>query len=216
MGVREGRICTKRGAAHDSCVDAVRPHVMDRPEQRITGVLEVIAEQPPLMAADAAAEDFEALYRRTFPRVYAYVASLLRDRSAAEEVTAQAFERAYRKRRTFRPRRGTVDAWLFGIARNAALDELRRRSRRADLEADPADLGAAAPDEHVEGAIRRETVRSALRALDPRERELVALKFAGGLTNVEIARVLGVSETNAGTRLHRVLLKLREACHEHD
>ena len=166
------------------------------------------------MATETGAEDFDALYRRTFPRVYAYVASLLRDRSAAEEVTAQAFERAYRKRRSFRARRGTVDAWLFGIARNAALDELRRRRRRADLEADPADLDAPAPDEHVEGAIRREAVRAALRQLDGRDRELVALKFSGGLTNVEIARVLGVSESNVGTRLHRTITKLREACHD--
>jgi len=167
------------------------------------------------MAADRPIEDFDGVYRRTFPRVYAYVASLLRDRSAAEEVTAQAYERAYRKRRSFRPRRGTVDAWLFGIARNAALDELRRRRRRADLEADPRDLEAA-PDEHVEGAIRREAVRAALRSLEPREREIVALKFAGGLSNAELARVLGLSESNAGTRLYRVLEKLREACHEND
>jgi len=175
-----------------------------------------VAEQPPAMAADRPIEDFDGLYRRTFPRVYAYVASLVRDRSAAEEVTAQAYERAYRKRRSFRPRRGTVDAWLFGIARNAALDELRRRRRRADLEADPRDLEATAPDEHVEGAIRREAVRAALRRLEPRERELVALKFAGGLSNAEIARVLGLSESNAGTRLYRVLERLREACHEND
>src|SRR3954462_7796179 len=80
------------------------------------------------------AEPFEELYRRAFPRVYAYVASLLRDRSAAEEVTAQAFERAYRKRSTFKAGRGTAEAWLFGIARNAALDELRRLKKRATLE----------------------------------------------------------------------------------
>ena len=171
-------------------------------------------EQPPLVAADGRVEDFEALYRRTFPRVYAYAASLLRDRSAAEEVTAQAFERAYRRRASYRPRRGPVEAWLFGIARNAALDELRRRRRRADLDADPPDAAAAAPDEQAEGALRRASVRAALARLDARERELVALKFAGGLTNAEIARVLGVSESNAGTRLHRVLVKLREECHE--
>ena len=171
-------------------------------------------EQPPPLAADRRVEDFEALYRRTFPRVYAYAASLLRDRGAAEEVTAQAFERAYRKRRSYRARRGSVDAWLFGIVRNAALDELRRRRRRADLEGDPADLGGAAVEEHAEGLVRREAVRAAVRSLEPRDRELVALKFAGGLTNAEIARVLGVSESNAGTRLHRVLSKLREACHE--
>src|SRR3954447_4550980 len=88
-----------------------------------------LAEPVPITAT--ASETFEELYRRAFPRVYAYVATLLRDRSAAEEVTAQAFERAYRKRRGFKPARGTADAWLFGIARNAALDELRRRKRRA-------------------------------------------------------------------------------------
>ena len=174
----------------------------------------MVAEEPPLVAADPPAEDFESLYRRTFPRVYAYAASLLRDRSAAEEVTAQAYERAYRKRRSFRPRRGTVDAWLFGIVRNAALDELRRQKRRAELVGEEADPAAVAPDEAVEGAIRRETVRAAMRGLDPRDRELLALKFAGGLGNAEIARLLGVSESNAGTRLHRVLLKLREACHD--
>jgi RNA polymerase sigma factor (sigma-70 family) len=194
---------------------------MNRQKRRSTRVEQAIAEPDALMAADPPSggetpevDDFEALYRRTFPRVYAYAASLLRDRSAAEEVTAQAFERAYRKRRSYRPRRGTVDAWLFGIARNAALDELRRRSRRADLEAEPAELAAAGPDEHAEGAIRRQAVRAAVAGLEPRDRELVALKFAGGLGNAEIARVLGVSESNAGTRLHRVLNKLREACHE--
>jgi len=72
---------------------------------------------------------FEALYRESRDNVYAYVAGLLRDRSAAEEVTSQAFERAWRKRRQINRRRGTPRAWLFGIARNAALDELRRRSK---------------------------------------------------------------------------------------
>ena len=171
-------------------------------------------EDPPPIAADRRVEDFEALYRRTFSRVYAYVATLLRDRSAAEEVTAQTFERAYRKRRTFRPRRGTVDAWLFGIARNAALDELRRLRRRASLEAEPADATTDPAEEQFEGTIRRAAVRAAVRQLDARDRELLALKFAGGLSNAEIARVLGVSESNAGTRLHRVLMKLREACHD--
>ena len=157
---------------------------------------------------------FEALYRRTLPRVYAYVATLLRDRSAAEEVTAQAFERAYRKRRTFRPSRGTEEAWIFGIARNAALDELRRRKRRASLEAEPEDVHAAGAAELADTALRREAVRAALGRLSPRERELVALKFAGGLSNEEIGRLVGISESNVGTRLHRTLEKLRKDCDE--
>ena len=94
---------------------------------------EALAEPMPV-ATGADTDTFAALYERTFPRVYAYVASLLRDRSAAEDVTAQAFERAYSRRGSYRKRRGSPEAWLFGIARNAALDELRRRRRRATLE----------------------------------------------------------------------------------
>ena len=173
---------------------------------------DAVAERVPLATA-AGTESFESLYERTFPKVYAYVASLLRDRATAEDVTAQAFERAYRKRRSYRRGRGSVDAWLFGIARNAALDELRRRRRHASLEVDPEDT-ALSTAEDVERSVRRETVRAAMTRLDGRERDLLALKFAAGLSNAEIGRVLGVSESSAGTRLHRAMTKLREACHD--
>ena len=187
--------------------------VMDTSPARTYDVTEALVESVPLVASGHA-EGFAELYERTFPRVYAYVASLLRDRASAEDVTSQAFERAYRKRRSYRPARGSLDAWLFGIARNAALDELRRRRRRAALEADPEDTLSPTPEDHAELALRRETVRAALASLTGQERDLIALKFAGGLSNAEIARVLGMSESNAGTRLHRTITKLREACHE--
>ncbi len=159
---------------------------------------------------------FDQLYRRNRDDVHAYVAGLLRDRSAAEDITALAFERAYRRRRSFNPKRGTRRAWLFGIARNAALDELRRRRRQATLVAEPVDDAAILPEQGAEVAIRRAALRAAIAELAPRERELVALKFFAGLTNPEIARVIGISETNAGTRLHRVIEKLRRACDEAD
>jgi RNA polymerase sigma factor (sigma-70 family) len=187
--------------------------VTDSAFHRITSVNEAVAERMPTVAGSDV-ETFASLYERTFPRVYAYVSTLVRDRATAEDVTAQAFERAYRKRRRYHPRRGSPEAWLFGIARNAALDELRRRKRRAGLEAHSEDLGAVALDEQAELARRRVLVRAALASLDGHERDLIALKFAGGLSNAEIGRILGLSETNAGTRLHRILTKLREACHE--
>src|SRR5215207_9438213 len=184
-----------------------RPTVMNCTYRRIKGVNEALAERMPV-AAGTDTETFAALYERTFPRVYAYVASLLRDRSAAEDVTAQAFERAYRRRATYRKRRGSHEAWLFGIARNAALDELRRRKRRARLEAEPEDVGAAAVDEQAELTRRRLAVRAAVASLDGRERDLIALKFAGGLSNAEIGRILRMSESNVGTQLHRTIIKL--------
>ncbi|HTN23756.1 MAG TPA: sigma-70 family RNA polymerase sigma factor [Solirubrobacteraceae bacterium] len=156
---------------------------------------------------------FDALYRDSARDLYAYVRTLLGDDASAEDVTAAAFERAYRRRASFDPQRGSQRGWLFGIARNAALDELRRRRRSAPLVGELPDEDASAPDEEADLAVRRTTVRAALAALPPRERELVALKFHGGLSNAELATVLGTSESNAGTRVHRAVMKLREACH---
>ncbi len=155
--------------------------------------------------------DFELLYQSSRDDVFAYAAGLLRDQAAAEDVTAAAFERAYRKRSRFDPSRGTPRAWLFGIARNAALDELRRRGRTAELGADPIDAMSLQEfdDESTE---LRLVLAEALGQLEARERELIALKFFAGLTNGEIARVVDTSESNAGTKLHRVVNKLREAC----
>jgi len=177
---------------------------------RSRGVTETLAATAVQAPSDADAA-FEELYRESRDDLYGYVAELLRDRSAAEDVTAQAFERAYRRRRTFNPGRGSRRAWLFGIARNAALDELRRRRRRARLVTDPEDDTLAPPHEVAEVAVRRTALRMAIAELAPRERELVALKFFAGLSNGEIASVIGTSETNAGTKLHRVIQKLRRA-----
>jgi RNA polymerase sigma-70 factor, ECF subfamily len=187
---------------------------MDRAESRSTAMNETLVA-PATEAPTEAETAFEGLYRSSRDDVFAYVSGLLRDRSAAEDVTAQAFERAYRRRSTFNAKRGTHRAWLFGIARNAALDELRRRSRHAELAAEPTDVAATELGERAaEAALRRSVLREALGRLSARERELVALKYFAGLGNAEIAMVLGISESNAGTRLHRVIEKLREACDE--
>ena len=159
-------------------------------------------------------ERLEDLYRSSRDDVYAYVLTVLRDEAAAEDVTALAFERAYARRRTFDRRRGEERAWIFGIARNAALDELRRRRRNVTLVFDPAadDEPELATDGDDEDALlRRTVVREALAAMAARDRELITLKFHAGLSNTEIANVLGVSESNAGTMLHRAVQKLRRA-----
>jgi RNA polymerase sigma factor (sigma-70 family) len=156
---------------------------------------------------------FDALFRGCAADVHAYAISLLGNRSAAEDVTALAFERLYRSRSRLDRGRGTPRAWLFAIARNAALDELRRRRRRPQCEL-PEDLSAADHDseEALERIVRRATVRDALLALPLREREVVLLKFHGQLSHSELARVLDISESNAATRLHRALTRLREEC----
>lgn len=153
--------------------------------------------------------DFEALYRTSRDDVYGYVAGLMRDQAAAEEVTAVAFERALTRRASYAPERGSARGWLFGIARNAAYDELRRRGRTQPV-AEPEEPSAPS-DTTADVAVRRATVTTALAQLEMEERELVRLKFDAGLANREIGDALGISESNVGTRLHRVVTKLREA-----
>ena len=186
---------------------------MKPPDGRSRGMEQTLSA-PASQIPDESVQAFEALYRSSRDDLYAYVRGLLRDRSAAEDVTALAFERAFRRRRRFDPKRGTHRAWLFGIARHAALDELRRRRRHAEPADDAADPHAADPADAAEIALRRAALRRAMGTLTARERELVALKFFAGLSNAEIAQVIETSETNAGTRLHRVIQKLRRACDE--
>lgn len=158
---------------------------------------------------------FERLFKECADDVHGYAISLLGDRAAAEDVTALAFERLYRSRARLDRSRGTPRALLFTIARNAALDELRRRRRHPHDGLAEDELAAETlPAEGIEHAERRATVHAAMLELPLRERELVLLKFHGQLSNGELARVLGLSESNVGTRLHRALLRLREACAE--
>lgn len=183
---------------------------MDLVLHRSRGVTETLTV--PLVAPAISSSIFEDLYRSSGADVYAYVASLLRDATAAEEVTALVFERAFRRRRLYRPRRGSPRQWLFGIARNAALDELRRVRRQGPVLSEPAEQAPEDPDDVIERTLRRTTVAAAISHLDPADRELVALKFFAGLSTREIADVLGISESNASTRVHRVLTGLREQC----
>ncbi len=170
-------------------------------------------QRSPHHAAKAAgAEDFDALFRSCVQDVHAYALSLLGDRAGAEDVTAIAFERLFRARRRIDARRGTPRGLLFTIARNAALDELRRRSRRPAAARGADELCDARAEHELEQVERRELLAGALAALGPRERELVLLKFHGQLSNAELARALGISETNAATRLHRALTRLRSSC----
>ena len=161
--------------------------MIDRRKRRSEGMAQALSTPPGEQTESW--ERLEALYRSSRDDVYAYALTLLRESAAAEDVTALAFERAYRRRRTFDRRRGEERAWLFGIARNAALDELRRRKRLATLVIDPASAEEQeATDDGPEVTLRRTAVRTALASLAGRDRELIALKFHAGLSNAEIAR----------------------------
>ena len=139
--------------------------------------------------------------------MYRYLVYLTGDRSAAEDLAAETFEKAFRSWRRFDPRRGSSRTWLCRIARSVAVDwfraETRRRKREETYtrELSPLDeLGDGLPP----------ALEEALRELSPAEREVVALRVLLELDGPSAARVLGISQTACSTRLSRALKRLEE------
>jgi RNA polymerase sigma-70 factor, ECF subfamily len=157
-------------------------------------------------------DEFAALFGRTREPLYAYAMALMLDVPAAEDVVQRAFELALSRRQTYRPELGSAEAWLYGIARNVALDEHRRARRRPIVPPRVEPPEPVAPDAALERADRQSVLFAGLNTLAPTDREVIALKFWADLANGEIAAVLGCTESNVGTRLHRAIGKLREVC----
>jgi len=157
---------------------------------------------------DAAA--FGRAYERHKLPVYRYLRARGLIEDDALDLTAVTFERAFDRRRQFRPRDGGLGGWLFRIARNAAIDQHRRR--RTEVQA----TRGAAPDEGIDLAAdpaerdRRE-LHDAVDALPADQRDAVWLRYAAGLTGREIGQVLGKSEAAVQKQLQRALVTLREA-----
>lgn len=157
---------------------------------------------------------FAALYDHYFPRVYNYVRYRVIDAPTADDLTAQIFERALADLASYRLERAPFGAWLFGIARHVIGDHFRAQHRHRWL---PFEIlrhhpSADPPPEQV-AAINElhERLLNAVATLKDRDRDLIALKFGGDLTNREIARLTGLSESHVGVTLYRALRQLRVA-----
>ena len=166
------------------------------------------------LVAQAAAEPaaFATIYDHYFPKVYNYVRYRLGDAETADDVTAQVFERTMVNIGRYRPEKAPFSAWLFAIARNAVTDHLRAQKRRRWLSLDALRDRASAQPQPDEAAIRGETraeLLAAIARLSDRERDLIALKFAAGLTNRHIAELTGLSASNVGVILYRAVGRLR-------
>jgi RNA polymerase sigma-70 factor (ECF subfamily) len=149
---------------------------------------------------------FASVVEAELDAVHGYLLFLTGNRSVAEDLAGETFEKAWRSWRRFDPRRGTPRAWLCRIARRTALDHFRAEERRQRREARYAQDGAAAEEPVLDpGALE-----TALARLSPAEREVVALRVLLELDGPAAARVLGISATACSTRLSRALKRLEE------
>lgn len=164
----------------------------------------------PLFLGLAAAEpNWDAVYAEQLPRVFNFFRYRLGQEAHAEDLTSRTFEKAWSARARYRRDLGGFSTWLFSIARNVATDHLRAQRLHLPLEA--AEDVAARETPHDEVARDSDLARlgTLLKKLPQREQEIVALKYGAEATNRAIAELTGLSESNVGTILHRVVQALR-------
>ena len=137
-------------------------------------------------------------------RVYAYVAYRIGDGPDAQDVTSETFARALRYRSTFDPKKGDPVAWLLGIARRCIHDAQAVGAGEVALQYE-----IAASGELESESVERIDLQRAVLALEPRARELVALRYGADLTARQIADLLGERTNTVEVALHRAIAQLR-------
>lgn len=159
--------------------------------------------------------DWDALYADLAPRVYNYFRYRMGSDADVEDLTSRTFERAWRFRSNYRHDVAGFPTWLFKIAQNVGLDY--RSRRRTHLPLDDAIEVAGEGSPELEAELSSDLARLAIltATLPERERELIALKYGASLNNRLIAGLTGLSESNVGTVLHRLVRTLRAQWYGH-
>jgi RNA polymerase sigma factor (sigma-70 family) len=162
---------------------------------------------------ESTADRFGKLYEQFFPRVYNYVNYRIGDKTTAEELTSDVFIKAINKFNTFNPDKAGFSTWIFSIARNTVVDYYRSRGREQKLRNElkiRVETTTTSPEDEVSHTEDKRKLKDCLAKLGTQEKELIALKFGGDMTNREIARITGLSESNVGTIVCRTVRKLRD------
>lgn len=153
--------------------------------------------------------DWDEIYTSELPRVYNFFLYKIGDREFAQDLTAMTFERAWKLRSRYRAAIALPSTWIFGIARNV-LKEYLRKINTIDQRFEPIAVNdefvsTVDIEKNIQQQQHKEHLRKVLLELPEREQELIALKYGAGITNREIAKITGLSESNVGTILHRTV-----------
>ncbi len=187
---------------------------------------ELVTEPGPIGAAASTARDadlvraaqagdvacFGQLYERYFDKVYSYLSFKLGNAAEAEDLAEQVFLKALESLGGYRWTGVPFQAWLFRIAHNLLVDYLRRRSKRASEpldEALPDRRREADPEALLAEKLTRQGLIEAVERLTELQRQVIALKFAGGLSNAEVAAILGKTEGAVKALQHAALQALQ-------
>ena len=158
-------------------------------------------------------KDFTYIYKAYYKRVYNYIYYRVNCHHTAEDLVSQVFEKIMLKIDTYSKDKSPFEVWLFAIARNAVKDHFRSSKKYKILSIDTIKELVSkkkTPEDIVGISETNDELLKALKTLDTREQNIVALKFGAELKNVEIAEILNLTESNVGVILYRTVKKLKK------
>lgn len=194
--------------------------------QNISHVAEQGYKRAPYADSDATDRDLIAriaigdqqavaeLYNRYATPAFSLALRVVGDRESAEEIVQEAFLRIWNHAASFDPQRGRFASWLLSIIHNLAVNELRRRRSRPQVAPGADEMlvnlyePTAGPEELAWASARRTLIRSAMTELPQAQRQALELAFFRGLTQVEIANLLGDPLGTVKTRIRLGMQKL--------
>lgn len=182
--------------------------------RRAVGVLLLmgVRESEVIQRAKSDPAEFGRLYDRYVDRIYNYVYHRVGDAVEAEDLTSRTFYRSLVALPTYDDRGVPFSAWLYRIAHNVVANWHRDRARRAAVPLDGVPAQAELPgDRLMARTLATQRLRRAVRELDDDRQMLLILKFSQGLSNPEIAEIMGRSEGAVKSLYHRTLVALRDS-----
>lgn len=158
-------------------------------------------------------ELFNSIYEDYYKRVYNYIRYRVADHFDTDDLVSTVFEKVMLNYGGYKKDRSPLEGWIIGIARNVIADHYRAIKKQNNISLDSvADL--ISPEYQPEHRLLlNETdleLVKALGVLNEKERDIVAIKFTTDLKNIEIASVIGTSESNVGTIVYRAMKKLHQ------
>ena len=171
----------------------------------------------PNKKAGNARETFLELYEYYLPKVFRYISYQVGDVDLAEDLTSAVFEKSLTKFDSYCSNKASFSTWLMTVARNTVIDHYRTqnkvRSRKITIsieETFDVASGETSPEKKVVRIEERQKLDTYLKELSQQDQEILSLKFGAELRNRQIAKILGLSESNVGTKLYRAICKLRD------
>lgn len=153
---------------------------------------------------------FAEIYERYYQRIYNYIYYRVSDNATTEDICSEVFIRALEAIDSFTFQGVPFSAWLYRIASNLVIDHYRRQPQQPDVPLDesrPLVLDEN-PDPNLEQHFNQQQLRQALKGLTSDQQQVVILKFVDGLSNSEVAQILGKTEGAVKSLQHRALASL--------